>query len=126
MPLGRELLIFGVGRVASELRFGLIEQRLIADEIRLRLLQRGFERPLIDREELVALLDDVSFVEESLFQLARDLRTDRNAGVRFDVSDRGDVDRHIPLRNLGGHDRLTAAAASPAAASTATAARPGR
>ena len=42
LTLGTELLVFGVGRVARELRLGLGEQRLIAHEVGLRLFQRGF------------------------------------------------------------------------------------
>ena len=38
LALGRELLILGVGGISRELRFGLIEQRLVADESGLRLL----------------------------------------------------------------------------------------
>ena len=74
LPLGRELLEFRGCGVASELRFGLGEQRLIAGLVRQRLLQRRFERPRIDLEKEIALLDDVAFVEEGLFDLAGDLR----------------------------------------------------
>ena len=122
LAVGCDLLIFGVGAVARELRFGLVEQRLIADEIGLGLLQRRLERPRIDHEELVALLDDVAFVEERLLQLAGDLRADRNGGVRLDVADGRDVDRHVLLRDLGRDHRLRAAAAAAAAAASATAA----
>ena len=113
LPLRRELLEFRGRGVAGELRFGLSQQRLIAGLVGLRLLQRRFERPRIDLEEQVALLDDVAFVEERLFDLAGDLRSDGNRRVRFDVADRGDVDRHVLLRHLGRDDRLRAAAAAP-------------
>src|SRR5262249_28596866 len=87
----------------------------------LSLLQRGLKRPAIDREEHLALLDEVAFAERRLLQLPGDLRADRDCGVRFDVADRGEVDGDVALADLRRHDGYRAAAvtASPATAATA-------
>ena len=66
LALGGQLLVFGVGRVARELRFGLREQRLVAREVRFGLRERGLERPPIEHEERLSLLDEVAFVEGEL------------------------------------------------------------
>jgi hypothetical protein len=66
LALGGELLILRVGGVARELRFRLCEQRLVAQEVRLGLRERRFERPPIELEQLV-LLDDIAFVEGDSF-----------------------------------------------------------
>ena len=63
LPLGGELHVLGVGGVARELRFGLREQRLVAHQVGFRLRERRFERPAVEREEQLALLDQIAFVE---------------------------------------------------------------
>src|SRR5262249_5765188 len=75
------------------------------------------------------LLDEVAFAEERLLQLAGHLRSHRDHRGRFDVANRGDVDRHVLLGDLGRDDRRHAAvAAATASASSSAAARtwPGR
>ena len=71
LALGGELLILGVRRVARELRFGLREQRLVARQVGFGLRERRLERPPIEREELLALLDEVAFVERDFAAAGR-------------------------------------------------------
>ena len=122
LALGGELLILGVGGVARELRFGLREQRLVAHQVRLGLRERRLERPAIEREEQLPLLDEVAFVEATVAR-ATPVTCERSEmrGVRLDVADGGDVDRHVLRGDFGRDDRRRGAvAAAPASASAAT------
>jgi len=112
-----------LGRVARELRLGLGEQRLIPNEVGLRLLQRGCQRPLIDREQQIALLHEIAFVNGDLLQYARDLRADGDCGVGLYVANGRDVDRYVFLRHLGDHDWLSATACAPPASPAAATSR---
>ena len=104
--------VFGVRAVAAELRFGLAEERLIAQQVGFGLPERRLERPLVDREQQLILLDEVALLEGRLLDLSGYLRPDRNHGVRFDVADGGDVHRDVALDDFRGHDR-TAPASPP-------------
>jgi len=75
LALGCELLIFGVGRVAAELRLGLREKRLVAQQVCFRLCQRRLERTPIQSEELLPLFDGIAFAERQFRELTGDLRT---------------------------------------------------
>ena len=66
LALRRELLVFGVGRVARELRFRLREQRLVAREVRVGLRKGRLERPAIEREQLLPLPDAVAFLKSDV------------------------------------------------------------
>ena len=117
LTLGRELLILGICRIAVQLCLGLREQRFVARHVGVGLSQCRFERPAIQREEALPRLDEIALVERNLLELTGHLRTNRDRRVRFDVADRGDVHRHVFLRDLrDDHRRITAAA--PPAAST--------
>jgi hypothetical protein len=122
LTFGRELRIFGVGAVARELRFGLIEQRLIAREVGLRLYQGRLEWALVNREEELTLLHEVAFVKVRGLELSGDLRADGDGRVGLDVADCGEVDGDVALRDFCRDDRngaevaASAAAASPGAA----------
>jgi hypothetical protein len=63
LSLGIDRLKLGVGGVACELGLGLIDQCLVAHQIRFGLFQRGFERPAIDREEQRALFHELAFMK---------------------------------------------------------------
>ena len=93
LALGGQSLILRAAGVPSELRFGLLEQRLVARLVGLRLLEGRFEGPRVDLEEQIAFLDDLALGKKRLVDLAGDLRPQGNRGVRFDVSDRGDNDK---------------------------------
>jgi len=126
LPLGRELLILGVGGVAAELRFSLRQQRFVAREVCVGLRERGFEGPSIECEELLTLSDEVAFPKRDVRQLTGDLRSHGDRGVRLDVANRGDIDRHIFLCDFGrddGRRSAIGAATASAAATTATAGR---
>jgi len=120
LPFRGQLLILGVRRVATELRFGLREQRLIAGQIGFRLCERGFERAPIELKDELPLLDDVAFAKRHFDERAGDLGPHRVADESLDVADGRQVDRHIPLADFRGHDRRVAAAA-PSPSSTAAA-----
>src|SRR4029077_14606499 len=118
-----QLLIFGVRRVATELRFGLRQQRLVAGQVGLGLRERGLERPPIELKQQLPLFDDVAFAKGHFDERAGDLGPHGIADERLDVADGGQLDRDVPLANLCRDDRSVAAApaasASTAAASTA-------
>jgi len=87
--------------------------REIAREIGLRLLQRCFERPAIEREEDLPLRHVVAFLEADRRELARDLRADGHARRRFHGSDGNQLERHrfaLDLCDCHGHRRRAAAA----------------
>ncbi len=112
-----------VGDVLGQLRFRLRQQRLIAREVRLSLVQRGVVGTRIDGEEQRACLDVVAFVEADFLQRASDLGADADGRERLDVADRGHVDRHVLLDRPPDHDRdRRAPAAATSAAPTSTAA----
>jgi hypothetical protein len=56
LALGGQSLILRAAGVPSELRFGLLEQRLVARLVGLRLLEGRFEGPRVDLEEQIAFL----------------------------------------------------------------------
>ena len=100
LPFRRQLLILGVRGVATELRFGLREQRPVAGQVGFGLRERGLERAPIELEEQLSLLDDVAFVKRHFDERAGDLGPHRIADERLDVADGGQLDRDIPLANL--------------------------
>ena len=129
VALAGQLQVLGLAPIARQLRFGLREQRLVARQIGFGLLELRLIRPRIDREEVIALLDEVAFVEQHLGDDAGHLRSHADGLERFDVADRGHFDRHVALLNRGGDDRHGAAvtaAATAAATATAAAAIRGR
>ena len=76
---------------------------------------------LASRDHRLAGLDEVAFSEENLLQLPGDLGAHGNCGVRFDVADRGQVDRHIAFGDFRRHHGNGAAPIATAAAAAATA-----
>ena len=100
LPFRCQLLILGVRGVATELRFGLREQRPVAGQIGFRLCERGLERAPIELKEELSLLDDVAFVKRHFDERAGDLGPHRVADECLDVADGGQLDRDIPLANL--------------------------
>ena len=71
LAFGGELLIFGVGGISRELRFGLREQRAVAHEVGVRHRERSLERPAIEREEQLTLLDQIAFMEGEFLHACR-------------------------------------------------------
>ena len=67
--------------VALGLRGGVGGLRLIALEVGFRLLQGGFERPPVEREEHLPRTDVVAFLEGDGRQLAGELRVDGDVGI---------------------------------------------
>src|SRR5207248_3447562 len=102
-------------RIASELRFSLALESLIALQVCLSLFELRLEGPRIDREQMVAILDEIAFTKERLCELPSHLRPYADRRVRFDVADAVDVDRHVALCDAGDHDRDGAAFAAAAA-----------
>jgi len=86
--------------------------RHVAREIGLRLLQRCFERPAIEREEDLPLHHVVAFLEADRRELAGELRADGHARRRFHGSDGNQLERHrfaLDLCDCHGHRRCAAA-----------------
>ena len=123
LPLGRELLIFRVRGIATELCFRLRKQRPVAGEVRFGLCERRLERPAVECEELLFLPDEIAFAKRNVGELTRHLGPDRDHGVCLDIADCGNVNGHILFHDLRRHDRgspAVAAAAAPTPARRAT------
>ena len=84
---------------------GLPVLRAILGEVRLRLTQRGVERPRIDREQQVALLDVLALAEMHLHDLAADLRFHIHGRESLDPAYRADRIGDGLLLDLGREDR---------------------
>ena len=94
--------------------------REVALEVGLRLLQRRFERPPIQREQDLPGRDVVAFGEVDAGQLAGGLRADRHGRERLGRADDADLDRHRLLNdraNRDGNRRRAAPAAPPVSGS---------
>ena len=68
-----QLRVLRIRGITAELCFRLSEQRLIAFEIGFRLFDLGLKRALVDREEMVALPDEIPFTEIDVDELPRHL-----------------------------------------------------
>ena len=120
-------MVFGVRGVATELRFGLRQQRLVAGQVGIGLCERGLEWPPIELKEQLPLFDDVAFAKRHFDERASDLGPHGIADECLDVADGGQFDGDIPLANLCRHDRsVAAAAAAPASTAAAAAGSGGR
>ncbi len=100
-------------------RLRVRQVRFVALERRLGLVQRGLERPLVERDEQLALLDVVAFYEMDGGELAGDLRAHRNRGRGDDAADALHDDRHRFLHDRRDGDRSVAGAAPAARAASA-------
>ena len=71
------------GRPRDNVEVGVLHPGLGGEQLRLGLLQRALERPRIDDEQQVALLDGLAVLEVHLGEIARDARAhlDRLDGV---------------------------------------------
>ena len=85
--------------VVHSLRNDLCVGRLrgIARQIRFGLVQRGFERPMIEREQHLPGLHVVALLEVDVFQLAGHLRSHGDGRERLDGADDVHVERHFLL-----------------------------
>ena len=92
-------------RVAALVGRGLPVLRAILGEIRLRLTQRGVERPRVDREQQVALLDVLPLAEMHLHDLAADLRLHVHGRESLDPAYRANRIGDSFLFDLGREDR---------------------
>jgi hypothetical protein len=93
--------------LARDLRFGAFERCPIALESGLALCKLRSQRPVIESEKEVPLLDFLPFLEIDLGDLSIHARLDHHRRDRLDAADRGDLDR---CRHLDGdirHDGLT-------------------
>ena len=84
--LRNDLRVGGLRRVAREVRFGLI--------------QRRFERPVVEREQHLPGLHVVTLLEVDGLQLAGDLRAHGHGGKCLDRADDVHVERHILFDDL--------------------------
>ena len=74
--------------------FALADCAVSRAQIRFRLMQRGFERPMIQREQHLFRLNIVALVEVDLRQLAGHLRSDGDGRERLGRADDVRVERH--------------------------------
>jgi hypothetical protein len=124
VAFGLGILILGVSRIARHVGLGLEERGLVASDIGDGLVVGGFEGTAVDIEELLALSDEVAFLEVNIGQLTAHQSFDGDGGVGLDVADDLDFDRHVAGGGLGhGHGNIATAAASAALATAATAGR---
>ena len=72
----------------------VVQLRGIARQIRFRLMQRGFERPMIEPEQHLLRLNIVALVEVDLSQLAGHLRSYGDGRERLGGADDVRVERH--------------------------------
>jgi hypothetical protein len=92
----------------------------VAIEVRLRLLQRRFERTTVQREQDLARHHVVAFGEVDAGQLARGLRANGDARERLGRANHADFDRHGLLHHGANRDGYRGTAASTAASSPVT------
>jgi hypothetical protein len=85
------------------------------------LLQRDLERPRIDRHEQLSLLDDLSFAEQHLRDLAGDLRPHGHRDDRRHRAERVEDDGQVGARGGGDADRARRAAATATTAAAGSA-----
>ena len=119
VAFGLRVLIFGVGLVARHVGLGLEERGVVAGDIGHHLVVGGFQRARIDVEELLALLDEIAFLEIDVDQLAADLGLNRDRGIGFDVADDLDLDRNVAVRGVGHGDGNIATATAALSATSA-------
>jgi hypothetical protein len=78
------------------------EQRLVLQQVRLRLRELRVERTAIDLEQHRTLPYLVAFAKAHGDDLSVDACLHRDAGVRLDVADRVQRHRHALLNDLPG------------------------
>ena len=100
MLLGGEVLL-GERRIAVQVELGVGEIGLVLRFLRLRLIERGLERPRIDLSEKVAPLDNLAFIEGDLHDLAVDSRPDRDGVVGLDLSEALEHDGKVGALDRG-------------------------
>ena len=116
-----ESCVFGVGLSRAMLALACSERSLVAGDVGLRLVERGFQGAAVDFEELLALLDEIAFLEIDLGQLAAHQGFDGDGGVGLDVADDLDFHRHVAGGSLGHGDGDIAAGAAASTAPSAAA-----
>src|SRR5439155_20373863 len=94
--------------ITREVRLGLRDRRLVLGHGRLRLLERRFEGPRVDREEEVARLDLLPFGEMDLEDLPAQKRVHGHGRGRLDIADALDLHGYVAGLDGGrgdGHGR---------------------
>src|SRR5262249_28252058 len=110
--------LIGNGLVAHELLtarvvgFGEGEIGLRLHKIRARLIERVLERPLVDREEQIALLDELSILEVNFVEISRNARPNLDGIYRRESTDIFVVVDDGALHRLRDRDRRRRRAAS--------------
>ncbi len=116
--------------IALQVQTRGLQQRFVAGERALGVVERDLIRTRVDLREQVALLDHLAFLEIDVLQDAAQLRQNGHARERRDGAERGQHDRHFALRRRRDMNRLRhvghaawTAAAGPAAMRAARARR---
>jgi hypothetical protein len=92
------------GLGALELHLAEFDQGLGRVDLRLRLVQRRLERPLVDGKQEVALLDQCTVLEMDLVEIAADAGAQRNLVDGFETADELIVLDDIAHHRLGYRD----------------------
>ena len=77
--------------------FGVRRLRRVARQVRFGLIQRGFERPMVEREQHLSGLHIVALLEVDGLQLAGHLGSHGDGRKRLDGADDVHVERHFLL-----------------------------
>ena len=85
--------------------FGVCRLCLIALQVGLGLIERGFQRPVIQREKHLPGLDIIALLEIDRFEFSGNLRPDRHCGERLDRANDSHFERHVLLDDPGDRDR---------------------
>src|ERR1700687_3438905 len=100
--MGDNPLLLQAG-IALRLDPRILRLRLIVLHLTNGLFQVGLERPFVQLKQRLAFAYVFSFFEEDFLDLTVDLGSDLHRLVRFNVANGADLNRDIPLLDMG-HD----------------------
>ena len=99
---GREFAELGE---ALQVEIGVGEIGLVLRLLGLGLVERGLERPRIDLDQRIALLDELAFLEGDLVDLAVDAGANQDGVEALHGAEAGQIDREIGLLDRRDLDR---------------------
>ena len=101
--------------IALEIYVRVCEQRRVADQGPLGLLERYLVGPRVDLDERVAVLDLLALLEGDVLDLSADLALHRHRGERRHGAQANERNGHVARAGGGGHHRHRAALSETAA-----------
>ena len=96
-----------------QIQTGIGEQRLVAFQIALHLLQGRLIGARIDLGQKIALVDELTLLEGDVLQLTADLGLDGHGGQRRHRAQGGQFDGDVPDAGRGHRDRRSPSRAAP-------------